>query len=409
MSNMQRRSFLAFPLLAAATRAFGAEWPQWRGPTRDGEVTGTPWPVRLDGMEELWRVPLQPSYSGPIVAGGKVFVTETRNKKSEATTAYSLDGTQQWSFEWNGAMNVPFFARANGSWIRSTPALSGNRLLVGGMRDVMVCLDTESGAELWRNDFVATEGSPLPSFGFVCSPLIDDDSAYVQAGGGFLKLDMATGKVIWRSLRDGGGMYGSAFSSPVLATIDGVRQLVVQSRKDLAGVSPDTGSKLWSTPVPAFRGMNILPPTVHGNSVFTSSYGGGSFCFEVSRNADTDEWVVSTKWKNTVQGYMSSPMVFGDHVYLHLKNRRFTCMELETGQQKWSSKPFGKYWSCVKQENRMLALDERGELLLVEPDENEFRLVDRRKVATNSWAHLAVVDDLALVRDLNELIVYRWK
>ena len=105
---------------------------------------------------------------------------------------------------------------------------------------------------------------------------------------------------------------------------------------------------------------------------------------------------------------MSSPMVFDSHVYVHLKNRRFSCLDLNSGSQKWSSKPFGQYWSMVAQGNRILALDERGELLLVEPSTEEFKLVDRFKVTSNAWAHLAVVDDLVLVRDLNALTVYRW-
>ena len=130
-------------------------------------------------------------------------------------------------------------------------------------------------------------------------------------------------------------MNGSAFSSPVLATIGGVEQLVVQTRTELTGVAPEDGQKLWSIEVPAFRGMNILPPTLHNDTIFTSSYGGGSFCFAVEKNGNA--WSAKQLWKNTVQGYMSNPVVFDQHVYLHLKNRRFTCMDLTSGRQRWSS------------------------------------------------------------------------
>ncbi len=410
MSSLNRRTFLAASAAGLATQnALAASWNQWRGPSRNGMVDGNfEWPDKISGrLKEVWRRPLQPSYSGPIVSEGQIYLTETVDKRDEVVTAVGLqDGKKQWSQSWPGAMSVPFFARANGSWIRSTPAVSDGRLLVGGIRDVMVCLDTATGAKIWENDFVATQKSDLPSFGFVCSPLIDGDYAYVQAGGGLLKLELATGNVVWRSLADGGGMYGSAFSSPVIATIGGVEQLLVQTRKELAGVSPEDGRKLWSVEVPAFRGMNILPPTVFGDTVFTSSYGGGSFCYSIQQSGDS--WTVEKLWKNTVQGYMSSPMVFGEHVYLHLKNRRFTCMDLKTGRQKWSSRPYGKYWSSAVQGDRILALDERGKLLLIQPTPDEFTLLDEKDVATNSWAHLAVVDDMVLVRDLNELIVLRW-
>ncbi len=409
MMNMDRRSFLAFSLAASATTTSAAEWNQWRGPSRNGLVGAEDnWPSSLKSLETVWRTELGPSYSGPVVAEGRVFVTETTDKKYEVVSAYALgDGESLWRTDWPGAMKVPFFAASNGSWIRSTPAVSGNRLLVAGMRDVLVCMQSDTGAELWRNDFVETQKSKLPSFGYVSSPIIIGDFAYVQAGGAFLKLEMETGRVVWRALDDGGGMYGSAFSSPVLATIAGKEQLVVQTRKELAGVDPESGAKLWAVDVPAFRGMNILPPTVHGDTVFTSTYGGGSFCFDV-KNSAAAGWKVTQLWKNTVQGYMSSPMVFDSHVYVHLKNRRFSCMDLNSGSQKWSSKPFGQYWSMVAQGNRILALDERGELLLVEPSTEEFKLVDRFKVTSNAWAHLAVVDDLVLVRDLNALTVYRW-
>ena len=415
MSSVNRRKFLAASAATAsalATQSHAATWTQWRGSSRNGRVDGDfVWPKKLTSrLEEVWRQELQPSYSGPIVAEGKVFVTETVEKKDEVVTAYSLEnGEELWEHSWSGAMSVPFFARSNGSWIRSTPTFADGRLLVGGIREVLVCLDAESGQELWNNDFVKTQESKVPSFGFVCSPLVDGEYAYVQAGGGLLKVNVATGKVVWRSLTDGGGMYGSAFSSPVMSTLGGKRQLLVQTRKELAGVDPDDGRKLWGVDVPAFRGMNILPPTVFGETVFTSTYQGGSFSFSIKPPAGSEsDWSVERVWKNTVQGYMSSPLVFGDHVYVHLRNQRLTCMDLTTGRQKWSSRPYGKYWSTATDGKHMLALDERGDLLLVEPSPEKFKLLDKTQVATNSWAHLAVVDDLILVRDLDALIVYRW-
>src|SRR6185503_1261440 len=113
-------------------------------------------------------------------------------------------GRELWHAEWEGALSVPFFAKSNGDWIRATPACDGQRLYVAGMRDVLVCLDAANGQELWRIDFVEKYKSPLPAFGFVSSPLVDDDSVYVQAGGGVVKLDKLTGEPRWRSFEDGG-------------------------------------------------------------------------------------------------------------------------------------------------------------------------------------------------------------
>lgn len=386
------------------------QWLQWRGPGRDGFVEPTSWPSSLDEshLVQSWRMPLGPSYSGPIVTTDQVFVTETKSAKQEVV--YALDratGTRNWATDWEGAMSVPFFARANGSWIRSTPACSGQRLFVGGMRDVLVCLDTADGREIWRIDFVKEFKSPLPSFGFVSSPLLTDKHLYVQAGASLVKLEQATGKVVWRSVNDGGGMLGSAFSSPVLATLAGVPQLVVQTREKLAGVSLEDGKVLWSQEITAFRGMNILTPTIVGDSIFTSAYGGRSLLLKVSR--ENDQFSVSEVWNNKVQGYMSSPVVIDQHVYIHLRNQRCACIDLRSGKEQWITRPYGKYWSMVGNGKQILALDERGELLLIEATPEEFRLRDTRKISNDStWAHLAVCDKELFVRELNAISAYRW-
>jgi len=386
-------------------------WPQWRGPTRDGQSVGERWPSALsaDHLQSSWRVELGPSYSGPIVTSDRVFVTETKDRKTEVVRALHREtGKELWRTEWPGALSVPFFAKANGDWIRSTPAFDGERLYVAGIRDLLVCLDAKSGAELWKVDFVKQFGTPLPAFGCVCSPLVDGKFLYMQAGASLAKIDKMTGKVIWQALKDGGGTYGSAFSSPVIATLHGTRQLIVQSRKKLAGVHLEDGQVLWSADIPAFRGMNILTPTVVGNRIFTSSYGGGSFLFAVEKNGAT--FSLKKMWKNKVQGYMSSPVVIGNHVYLHLKNQRFACIDLKTGKEDWITTPFGKYWSMVVRDNRILALDERGDLLLINATPKKFDLLDQRHISDSpTWAHLAVVGDEIFIRELNAQMVYRWE
>ena len=115
-------------------------WSQWRGKNRDG-ISGVELPdsIQSDSLTEVWSKPLSPSYSGPIVVGDMVFVTETIDSKFETVQALRRsDGTNVWTAKWKGAMNVPFFAAANGSWIRSTPVYSKGKLFVAGMRDVFV-------------------------------------------------------------------------------------------------------------------------------------------------------------------------------------------------------------------------------------------------------------------------------
>ena len=416
MFNVPGSTCALWALLVAATTASAAEylggdvWPQWRGPRRDARVADASWPADLgdEHLVEDWSLPLGPSYSGPIVAADRVLVTETKDETHEVVRALDREtGQQLWETQWPGAMKVPFFAAANGSWIRATPAYDGERLYVAGMKDLLVCLDADSGTTLWKVDFVAELGSEAPDFGFCSSPLVVSDHVYVQAGGGFAKLDKRTGEIIWRTLQDGGGTYGSAFSSPTFATIAGVPQLVVQTRAQLAGVDPETGDVLWSEPTEAFRGMNILTPTVIGDAVFTSAYGGRSQLLSITR--DRDQWRVDQVWNHKSQAYMSSPAVVDGHIYLHLRNQRFLCLDAATGEQRWTTKPFGKYWSMVAGGDRLLVLDETGELLLVEPSPEEFRLIDRRQVADNAWAHLAVVGDEVFVRDLDAMKRLTWR
>ena len=415
---MVRRTFqavsLVFYLLSDMPVAWAenaANWTQWRGPHRNGIVVESPqWPKSL-GEEQLleqWKLELGPSYSGPLVADGKVFVTETKDRKLEVVRAFDRKtGERIWETEWEGSMSVPFFAKANGDWIRSTPAYDSGRLYVAGMRDVLVCLDANTGDQIWIKDFVKELKTPLPSFGFVCSPLIHDGFVYVQAAGGVVKLDKLTGETAWRGFNDGGGMFGSAFSSPTIATIAGATQLVVQSRKTLAGLDLKEGKILWQRDIPAFRGMNILTPTIIDDSVFTSSYGGKTLLTRVT--LDKNKFATAENWTNKIQGYMSSPIVIDGHIYLHLKNQRFTCIDIATGESKWTTKPYGKYWSLVAQGSRILALDERGELLLIEANPAEFKLLDSRKVSDEStWAHLAVAGSEVFVRSLNSLTAYKW-
>ena len=183
--------------------------------------------------------------------------------------------------------------------------------------------------------------------------------------------------------------------------------MIVQSREKLAGIDLASGAVLWSQDVPAFRGMNILTPTVVDDHLFTSSYGGKSFFYAVSR--DDQSYRVDTTWENKVQAYMSSPVVVDGHIYLHLRNRRFTCIDLQTGSEKWITKPFGEYWSLIVQGDRILALDEKGELLLIRANPEAFELIDRRQVTKeSSWAHLANAGDQLFVRDLTGLTAFRW-
>ncbi|MFO0849216.1 MAG: PQQ-binding-like beta-propeller repeat protein [Gemmataceae bacterium] len=403
---------LLFTFATAASAADPAVWPQWRGPDRDGVLRhAAPWPDTLDGLIPVWRAAdLGPSYSGPVVTADRVFTTATVDKKTEVVLAFDrATGRKLWSASWPGSMEVPFFAAKNGSWVRSTPATDGERLYVAGMRDVLVALDVATGKEVWRVDFMDKLKAPLPQFGFVCSPLVDADGVYAQAGASFVKVDKRTGTVLWRTLVDSGGMWGSAFSSPVFAALAGVDQVLVQTRTDLAGVDRKTGEVLWKRPVPAFRGMNILTPQpVGADGVFTSTYGGTTQLVKLT--ASGSRLAAADGWAFKYEGNMTSPVVVGGHAYLLGKDRRLICVDLASGKETWrSEKRFGEYWSLVANGDKLLGLDNRGVLYLLRANPNEFDLLAEKKVAdAESWAHLAVCGDTLFIRDLTGLTALRW-
>lgn len=408
-----RTMVFTFLLATSASAAEPATWPQWRGPTRDGILSAPAWPNTLEGdaLKQVWRVEkLGPSYSGPIVTADRVFTTQTVDKKTEVVTAYDRKtGKELWKTSWEGSITVPFFAAKNGSWIRSTPAFDGKTLFVAGMKDLLVALDGDSGKELWRLDFIKEFESPSPDFGFVCSPLVDDTGVYVQAGGCFAKVDKKTGKVLWRALKDGGGMLGSAFSSPVFAKLAGTEQVVVQTRAKLAGIARDTGKELWSKEIPSFRGMNILTPIPVGEAgVFTSTYGGNTRLLNIK--SEGGKYETSDAWTFKYEGNMTTPVVVDDHAYVLGKDKRLVCVNLKTGKEAWGTdERFGEYWSLVANKDKILALDNRGTLYLLKANTKEYDQLSKRKIAdAETWAHIAVCGDEIFIRDLYNLTVWRW-
>lgn len=394
-------------------------WPQWRGPSRDGIVAGPSWPSNLkdDSMTKVWRVGLGPSFSGPIVAADRIFVTESIDDKYEAVRALDRKtGKEIWKTQWEGAMKVAMIARARGNWIKATPAYDGESLYVAGMRDVLVCLDAKTGAERWRVDFTERYKTPLPEFGNVSSPLVLGDHVYVQSAFSFIKLDKKTGATVWRTLvqdqkkaPEGSVQanqgHNGPMSTPIFANINGKPQFLVQMMQEMNGVDPETGNVLWSGIEDKTVSPGIMTPAVYGNKIFTSSGGIRSGLYEVKNSG------VERLWDNKTVVYMSSAVVVGDYVYMHLKNGRLACLDLKTGKEAWiTTENYGQYCSFVAQGDRILALSEKGDLILFRATPEKFEQLDTRTVAdATAWSYLAVADGEVYVRDLNGLSVFRWQ
>ena len=394
----------------------GETWPQWRGPNRDGTVSSSSWPDDLQGpsLTQRWRIELPPSYSGPVVSTDKVFVTYTRGKKYEGVRALDRQsGKEVWRAEWEGAMEVATLGASMGSWIRATPAYHGDRLFVAGMPDTLVCLDPTTGTERWRADFRARYGTPLPELGFVCSPLVVEDGVYVQTADSFVKVDTKTGKSLWRCLerheKGSQEMGQGSYSSPDFAVIHGRPQLLVANIDAIAGVDPATGNVLWKRVLDSYDQGCILAPIVFRGGIFTSTRASRTGHYPLTyRN---EQFTITDGWKNKLIIHMSSPIVVGSLAYAHLKNGRFACVDLRNGKINWiSNRPFGKYCSMVRCKDRILALTNDGELLLIRTDPDRFVLIDSRDISTvETWGHLAIAGGHIYIRERNAIAAYRWQ
>ena len=406
--------------------ALSEDWTQWRGSNRDGVVEGNEWPATLDqsNLNQKWRVKLGSSYSGALLDKDTVYVTESVGPKKgvyEFDPVQALDrvtGKIKWKQQWpgTGKWNVTWPGRVNGAWIRSTPALANGKLFVAGMHDRLLCLEAKTGKKLWEIDFPKQFKTPIPGFGCVCSPMVDGKFVYMQAGASFCKIEQDSGKIIWRTMKDTGGLRGGGFSSPVIATLDGKRQILLQARTELTGIDINSGAVLWKKQVKSFRGMNILTPLPYENGVYTSTYRYGSFFYTIKKG--NESWIADEKWKNGSKSsaYMASPVLFEGYAYLLIQNGNFACYNLKTGKECWrSEKRFGSgrhgmYMSLVRQGDRILGLDQGGNLHLIKANPKEFQLIDSRKVSEQpTWAHLAISGDQVAVRELNGIALYDWK
>ena len=386
-------------------------WPQWRGPSRDGIVDGAPWPESLqdEHLKRLWRKELPPSFSGPVVVGDKVFVTETQGREYEGVRALDRkSGKEIWRARWSDTMEVASLGTKMGSWIRATPTYDAGHLFVAGMPDVLVCLDAETGAERWRADFHKRYGTPLPELGFVCSPLVVGDHVYVQAADSLIAVKRTDGESDWRSLVRKDVGQGS-YSSPDFGVVQGRPQVLAANIEAIAGVDPATGQVLWKRVLDSYDQGCIVAPIPYRGGIFTSTRASRTGFYPLT--ATDGGFQIGDGWKNKLIVYMSSPVVTGDHAYLHLKNGRMACADLESGEVKWiSDTAFGKYWSMICRQKRILALTNEGRLLLLEATPERFLLVDWRQVSdTETWGYLAMAGNDLYVRERDAIAAYRWE
>jgi outer membrane protein assembly factor BamB len=384
--------------------AASPSYPQFLGPDRDATLRGVglarDW--RSAAPVALWRQPIGQGWSGFAVANGLAVTLEQQNGK-ERVVAYDLErGTVRWS---HGG-GAGFASVMAGDGPRATPAIDGSRVYAFGVNGVLTALDLASGRLLFEKDVLAENGARRPEHGVASSPLVVDGVVVVQAGGpggrSLVAYDARTGERRWS-----GGDDPAAYSSPRLATLGGVPQVVVFSRDSLAGHDLRTGAVLWRDPWPE-RAEKVSQPVVLGDDlVFLSvGYGVGGRLVKVSRSAG-GTWHADHVWR-TRQLKAKFTQVVAHRGFLYgLDEGVLVCLDPKDGERRWKSGRYG-HGQVLLVDDLLLVQAEDGEVVLVEPGpERHVELARFQAVEGRAWATPALVGDLLLVRGDAEAACYR--
>ena len=407
------RLFLLLALVAVA-----ADWPQWRGPARDGHAPGVKlqatWPA--DPPKPRWAMPVGQGYSGPAVAGGRVFIMG-RDAGEEACLCFDAASGKPL---WRVAYPEPKFRPPTGepAWgPNAVPTVDGDRVYFFGLVGMLHCLDAKTGAVLWKHDCNAEywgvvkdkddSDAWFPPCGCAAGPLADGPRVVVAVGGKkagtFTAFDRKTGEIVWKALDE-----RSSYSSPQYAAPGGRRQLVGFTGLRLVGLDAATRAVLWDVPFKTAFEQTIVTPVVWNDLVV---YGGEKRPTVALRlKPDGGKLTKTEAWKNAdLQEYTTSPVLVGDRLVGHdARNDRLVSLTVADGQTAWTSPRLGRYFSLIAVGDVVLAQNNDGELFVVKAGGDDYTQVAKWRVSAEkgTWAHPAVAGGRLYVKDKMKLLCY---
>lgn len=411
---------VALSLLAASTRA--ADWPQWRGPARDGISQEHGLQADWDAAPPklLWELDgMGAGYASVSVVGGKLFTTGNTDK-GQSLICVDLGKTKiDWSTPLTDSSPKHGYEGA-----RCTPTIDGDRAYVVSSDGAITCLSTKDGQILWSRKFSEWDGKMMSGWGFSESPLIDGDRVLCTPGGEnamIVCLDKKTGGDLWKSpmpkIGDG-GKDGAAYSSIVISNAGGVKQYVQLVGRGVIGVRADDGEYLWGYNRVANGVANIPTPVVSGDYVFASTgYGTGSALLKLSKtgNGVSAEEVYFLN-ADTFQNHHGGMILIGDHIYAgHAHNKGFPiCVDLKSGKVVWGGKmrpPEGADGSAAVTavDGKLIFRYQNGIVALIDATPEGYKLLGKFKPVfqeKESWSHPVVVDGKMYLREQNKLMCY---
>jgi len=393
--------------LNEARAGSSAYWTDFRGPNRDGHYSERPiltnWPA--GGLKKLWSQPIGGGYASFVIADGRAFTIEQR-REQEAVTAYDVaTGRELWAHGYSAA----FSESMGGDGPRATPAYHEGRVYSMGAQGEFVCLEAATGKLVWRRNVLDEANAACLYFGMSASPLIVDDTVIVLSGeppaGGtnktVLAYDKLNGQRRWAALED-----KQAYTSPMLVTLAGQRQLLIVAAKRIVGLTPENGALLWEIPWQVQYDNAIAQPLITGTNQFSISagYGGGAMLVEVSRN--DSGFGARQVWRNqNLKNKFNSSVLWNGFIY-GLDEGILTCIDAATGKRQWKEGRYG-YGQLLLAGGHLVVLSGDGELILVRatPDKHE-ELARFQAIQGKTWNHPAIAGGKLLVRNAVEMACF---
>ena len=385
-----------------------ADWPQWRGPNRDGYVSDAAvpqaWPKTL---KEEWKVIVGLGHASPVFANGKIYVFSRENDNEVLRCLDANSGKELWKSAPQPIEYAPHqAAAAHGKGPKSTPVISKGNVYTFGISGVISCFDATTGKLKWRHEYSKAYAKTSPLFGTAMSPLVDNGLVIAHVGGhdkgALTAFDAETGAVKWTNDAD-----GPAYSSPVVVNMAGTRQLVTFTQKEYVGVDIANGKILWRLPSKTQYDENIVTTVVYKDLLIFSREGQGTAAIRLVKQANTI--VPQEVWRNTDnQLYMNSPVLQGNSLFGFSDKAKGQFFELdaETGKTIWQSPGrMGENAAILNLGGKVLLLLTNEGNLIVQPVASKtYAPVAQYTVATSqTWAHPLVLGKRILIKDETSL------
>jgi outer membrane protein assembly factor BamB len=348
----------------------------------------------------MWRRPIGPGWSSFAVDGDLLYTQEQRGDE-EIVSCYRVSTGEP---VWMHRDPVRFWESNGGAGPRATPTLSNGRVYTHGATGVVNALDAATGKVVWSQNAATDASREVPDWGFASSPLVVNDVVIVAASGQLVGYDAATGKRRWLGPTGGGG-----YSSPHIATIDGVTQVLHLRGSRTTSVSPVDGTILWEHVWEPGTSM-VQPAFTASGDVLVAS--GASTGIGIKRLAVThasDKWSVEERWTTRgLKPYFNDFVVHKGHAY-GFDGSILSCVDLENGERKWKGGRYGNgQLVLLADQDLLLVVSEEGELALVSATNDQYKEVARSRVLNaKTWNHPAVVNNVLLVRNGEEMAAFR--